>query len=314
MIILLNVVFPVFAIILAGFLCGRLGLLSGSSLEGLNKFVYWIALPALLFRAMAAVDLEALLNWSFIGAYVGGQAITMVVASLAGLWLFKNSASEAAINGMNGVYGNTGFLGIPLMLAAFGEVATVPTIITVVVNSALVVGVAILFVELGSNQATGVRQLLRDISGALAKNPMLVAPVAGIAWALTGAPLPLAIDRFCELLGAAAGPCALFAIGMFLVGKPVASGVGEVSCTVFIKLLVQPALTWWIASEILEMPPLLTAVAVIMAATPTGAGSFVLAQQYGVYVQRTSSVILFSTVFSIVTIFLLLNHFDPLMM
>ncbi|MFC6671155.1 AEC family transporter [Marinobacterium aestuariivivens] len=313
MAILLNVVLPVFAIILAGFICGHKGLLGEGSFEGLNKFVYWIALPALLFRAMAAVDIDALLNWSFLGAYVGGQALTMIVGGLAGLWLFRNSLSEAAMNSMNTVYGNTGFLGIPLMLAAFGDAATVPTIITVVVNSAVVVGAATLFIELGSNEATSLRQLLRDISAALIKNPMLVAPVAGIAWALIGQPLPLAVDRFCELLGAAAGPCALFAIGMFLVGKPISSGAGEVSCAVFIKLIVQPAITWWIAAELLQMPPLLTAVAVIMAATPTGAGSFVLAQQYGVYVQRTSSVILFSTVVSVLTIFWLLYHFDYLM-
>ncbi|WP_210395598.1 AEC family transporter [Motiliproteus sediminis] len=313
MTILLNVVFPVFAIILAGYLCGRRRLLGEGAGEGLNKFVYWVALPALLFRAMAAVDIEQLLNWDFIGAYVGGQALTMVLGIAIGCWFFRNTLAEGALNGMNVIYGNTGFLGIPLALAAFGSAATVPTIITVVVNSALVVGVATVLVELSLNRASGAAELVKDVVLALAKNPMLVAPVAGILWALAGWPLPPALDKFCELLGAAAGPCALFAIGLFLVGKPVSSGLGEVSVALVIKLLVQPAVTWWLAVSVFDMSPLWAAVAVVMAATPTGAGSFVMAQQYGVYVQRTSSVILLSTVFSVLTLFALLYGYDHLL-
>lgn len=308
--ILLNIILPIFAIIGAGYFCGRKDLLGDGSTEGLNKFVYWIALPALLFRAMANVELNELFNWDFIGAYVGGQAITMVLGVLVGCVVFKNSLAQGGMNGMNVVYGNVGFLGVPLAFAAFGDAASVPTIITVVVNSAVVVGVATVIIELAQRRSASIASILYDVLMALVKNPMLVAPVLGILWATIDYPLPLPIDKFCELLGAAAGPCALFAIGLFLVGKPISSGLGEVSVAVLIKLIVQPALTWWLATAVFEMPPLWVAVAVIMAATPTGAGSFVMAQQYGVYVQRTSSVILLSTIGSVVTLFWLLYQFN----
>jgi len=311
--ILLNVVLPVFAIIMVGYLCGKRRLLGEGASAGLNQFVYWVALPALLFRAMARVDIQALFDGSFWGAYVGGQALTMLLGVGIGLWLFRNSLAEGALNGMNAIYGNTGFLGIPLALAAFGDAATVPTIITVVVNSALVVGVTTILIELALHKASSPAQLARHVAKSLLKNPMLIAPIAGILWAASGLTLPASVDKFCEILGAAAGPCALFAIGLFLVGKPIAADLREVGFALLLKLLVQPALTWWLATQVLEMPPLWVAVAVIMAATPTGAGSFVMAQQYGVYVQRTSSVILLSTLLSVLTLSGLLYHYQALM-
>lgn len=311
--ILLNIVFPIFAIILAGYLCGRFHLLSPDATSGINQYVYWVALPALLFKAMAVVDVGLILDPDFFGAFVGGQAIAMTFAMTAGLVLFGNTLAESGVNGMNSVYGNTGFLGIPLALAAFGEKAAVPTIITVVVNSALVIAAAIAIVEFSHNRGTRISVLLRNVSKAICKNPMLVSPALGLIWALQSEPLPDAILRFCDLLGSSAGPCALFAIGLFLVGKPLASGRSEVLVMVFAKLVLHPVLTWLLAVWVFDLKPLWIAVAVLMAAMPTGAGSFVLAQQYQIKLQRTSSIILVSTIISVVTIFLLLQHFHPLL-
>lgn len=314
MTILLNIVFPIFAIILAGFLCGRFRLLDDRSSEGLNKFVYWVALPALLFRAMSNVELEQVFDADFLGVYVGAQALTMLGAMLLGMLLFRNTLAEAGINGMNAIYGNTGFLGIPLALAAFGEAATVPTIITVVVNSAVVVAAATLVVEFSLQKGSASHgKVVWGVLKALLKNPMIIAPVLGIFWAMQPEPLPASIDKFCELLGYAAGPCTLFAIGLFLVGKPISSGFKEVSVITGIKLVIQPLLTWWLAMAVFNLSPLWTAVAVLMAATPTGAGSFVLALQYQLHVQRTSTIILLSTVISVATIFLLLQQYQALL-
>lgn len=311
--VLLNIVFPIFAIILAGFLCGRFHLLSPDATAGINQYVYWVALPALLFKAMAVVDVGLILDPDFFGAFVGGQAIAMAFAMTAGLVLFGNTLAESGINGMNSVYGNTGFLGIPLALAAFGERAAVPTIITVVVNSALVIAATIAIVEFSQNRGTHISVLLRNVSKAICKNPMLISPALGLTWALQSEPLPDAILRFCDLLGSSAGPCALFAIGLFLVGKPLASGRSEVLVMVFAKLVLHPILTWLLAVWVFDLKPLWIAVAVLMAAMPTGAGSFVLAQQYQINLQRTSSIILVSTIISVVTIFLLLQHFYPML-
>ncbi len=308
---ILAVVLPVFAIILSGFLCGRFKLLGDGSSEALNKFVYWVALPALLFRAMVNVDLKVLFDWGFLGAYVGAQAVTLVLAMAVGYWLFRNSFAEAAMNGMNAIYGNTGYMGIPLAMAAFGTASTVPTIITVVVNSAVVVALTTILIEVAQNRGAGAVGVIKDVGRALGGNPMLVAPVTGILWASTGLGLATPVDNFCQILGAAAGPCALFAIGLFLVGKPISEGLGEVSVNFVMKLAVQPLVTWWLAVSVFEVDPLWVMVGILMAALPTGAGSFVLAQTYRVYVQRTSSAILLSTVASVLTLSVFFVLFPP---
>jgi predicted permease len=260
---------------------------------------------------MVNVELEVLFNWEFLGAYVGAQGGTMALTMILGMWWFRNSVAEAAINGMNAIYGNTGYMGIPLALAAFGSASTVPTIITVVINGAVVVAVTTVLIEVSQNRAGGVLGIVKDVTHALVSNPMLVAPVLGIAWATTGLGLATPVNNFCQILGAAAGPCALFAIGLFLVGKPISEGVGEVSVNVILKLAVQPVVTWWLAVEVFHLEPLWVTVAVLMAALPTGAGSFVLAQTYQIYVQRTSSAILFSTVVSVLTLSVFFVLFPP---
>lgn len=308
---ILDVVLPVFAIILSGFVCGRLRLLGEGSSEALNKFVYWVALPALLFRAMVSVDLAVLFDWGYLGAYLGAQGITLLLAMAMGYWLFRNSFAEASMNGMNAIYSNTGYMGIPLAMAAYGNAATVPTIITVVVNSAVVVGLTTVLIEVAQNRGGGALGIAKDVASALVANPMLMAPVLGIAWAMTGFGLATPVDNFCKILGAAAGPCALFAIGLFLVGKPVSEGLGEVSANLAMKLLVQPLVTWWLAVAVFQVEPLWATVGVLMAALPTGAGSFVLAQTYRVYVQRTSSEILLSTVLSVLTLSVFFLVYPP---
>jgi predicted permease len=260
---------------------------------------------------MVTVDLEVLFNWGFLGAYVGAQGITFVLAMLLGEWLFRNSFSEAAMNGMNAVYSNTGYMGIPLALAAFGSASTVPTIITVVVNSAVVVALTTVFIEVAQNRGGGVVGIVRDVVRALVTNPMLMAPMLGIVWSATDFGLATPVNNFCTILGAAAGPCALFAIGLFLVGKPISEGLGEVSANLGMKLVVQPLITWWLAVAVFDLDPLWVVIGVLMAALPTGAGSFVLAQTYQVYVQRTSSAILLSTVLSVLTLSVFFVLFPP---
>lgn len=308
---ILNIVLPVFAIVATGYFCGRRGLLGDDSSRALNSFVYWVALPALLFRAMATVDVARVFDPAFLtgfcAAILGIWAFSLALARLA----FGRSMAEAALHGMNGVYGNSGYMGIPLAIAAYGQAAALPAIVATVVNTVLVVGLAILLIEVGANRGVGTGRVLARVSGALVRNPMLVAPALGLVWAASGWPLPAPLSAFTSILGAAAGPCALFAIGLFLVGKPLREGLGEVGVMTATKLLLQPALTALLVFAVLPTEPLWATVAVLMAAMPTGAGSFVLAQNYGIYVQRTSSVILIGTVLSIATISLFFLLLPP---
>jgi len=308
---ILNIVLPVFAIVAAGYLCGARGLLGEDSSVALNRFVYWVALPAMLFRAMATVDLQRDLDPDFFIGFLGAIILLAIVSILAARLLFGRNLAEAAIHGMNGVYGNSGYMGIPLAITAYGEAAALPAIVATVINTALVVGMAIFLIEFGTKGGGNPVRVIGSVVSAMARNPMLVAPVLGLAWAAGGIALPVPVDSFTSILGAAAGPCALFAIGLFMVGKPRSDGRVEVGVMTLTKLAAQPLLTAVMVLLVFPVDPLWAKVAILMAALPTGAGSFVLAQAYGIYVLRTSSVILTSTVLSVATISIFFFWFPP---
>jgi malonate transporter len=144
--------------------------------------------------------------------------------------------------------------------------------------------------------------LLRDLTRALATNPLVMAPALGLAVRASGLAMPTPIETFLTLLGGAAGPCALFALGLFLVGKRLRANAAEVAWVTVVKLAVQPAVTWLLAVPLLGLAPFWAGSVVLLSGLPTAALVFTLAQRYGVYVDRASSATLASTVLSVLTI------------
>lgn len=302
----LDVSLPVFAIILAGYLLGRAGLLGQASSEALNQFVYWIALPPLLFLAMAGASLGEILHWPFIGAFLGSILIIWGAGIGIGALRYRPKPAVLTMQGMNASFSNTGYMGIPLFLTAFGPDGTLPAVIATVLNSAIVIGGTIVLIELDLTQGAGLRKAVIDVTRALVTNPLVIAPVAGLVWGALHLPIPAPIGTFGDLLGASAGPCALFAIGLFLATRSLSALMGgrraiEVTWLMILKLVLQPLVTWWLARH-LGLDPFWAASAVILAALPTGALAFVIASRYGIYAERTSAAILGSTVASVVTL------------
>ena len=308
--VVVNVAIPVFAIMLAGYLAGRFRLLGTDASSALNTFVYWFALPPVLFLSMARVPFEQIFNWPFLWAYIIGMALAASLAVIVSRWVFGNSFSATTLHTLTATFGNTGYMGIPLMLAAYGSGGTLPAIVTTAFGSAVIIGLAILLVEFGEGETSRPGKALRDAVVAVLKGPLFIATIAGIIWQASGLALPEWLVNFGSLMGDAAGPCALFAMGLFLVGKPVSSGVGEVGWMVVLKLFIHPALTWLLAVYVFDLELEMLRGVVLMAALPTGALSFVVAQRYGVFVQRSSAAILFSTVASVVTLSAILAWFS----
>lgn len=311
MTVILNVTLPVFAIIALGWTMGRLGVLGDAATEALNKFVYWVALPPALFLATARNPIAEFVNGPFLGAFLGSMLAVFALGALLGRLIHRSPPEVTVMQALNACFSNTGYMGIPLFIAAFGPQGVAPAALATVVMSAVMVGLAVVALELSGASGKGVAAALGDVVRALGRNPLVVAPVAGLALSALGAPLPRPLVTFCEITGAAAGPCALFAIGLFLAGRPLTGQLGEVAWITALKLVVQPALCWWLATRIFAMEPEWAAAAVILAALPTGALTFVVAQQYRTYVEKTSTAILVTTVVSTITLSLVLAAYVP---
>jgi malonate transporter len=301
---ILNTALPFFALIFCGYGAGRFRLLSEASIAGVNAFVFYFALPTFLFNLVAASQLKNILNGSFVAAYLSAGFSVFVVAALLGRLLFKVQPGEAALQGSAAVLGNTGYMGLPLVAAVFGEEAAIPLVLGLTLEVTLIIPFTVALVE-ATKGSGGWARVPSSVTGALARNPLIVAIFAGALISAIGLGLPTPVENFTDLLGGTAGPCALFALGATLAGRSLSTGLGEVSYMTSFKLFVHPS-AMWLTTQLFDVAPLWAAVAVLGAALPVAANVFILARQYDTYVDRISSAILLSTVVSVGTVSTLL--------
>jgi malonate transporter len=309
-----DVILPVFGIILTGYFSGRIKLLGPDSSDALNKFCYWFALPPVLFLGPARVPLDQVFNLPFIATFMGGVAITWLIALVVGVIAFRDRPAVVALALLSGTFSNAGYMGIPLFLAAFGPEGVLPAVISTVSYTLLLVATTVIIVEADlAGQGGAIRAFGKVLKG-LATSPLIVAPLSGLAFNVSGLPMPKPLSNFGELLGAAAGPAALFALGLFLSTRSLRTLVGgkklaEVGWLVYVKLIIQPLATWWLAGYF-GLDAFWRGSAVILASLPTAALCFVLAQQYKQFVERASATILISTVLSPVVISTIMILFE----
>lgn len=309
MLAVVEAVFPVFGLILLGYLAARRNLLGPAAGDVLNTFVVWLALPALLFGAMAGISWDELNEPGFTAAMLLGMLAVFFLSFLAP-GEPRRALADRSINGLNASYPNSGYMGIPLCLAVFGPQALPATVIGMVLTTCALFIVAIVLIEVDLQKEPGIWRMARKVGGALCTNPLLVAPAIGLALSTAGIGLPSPVERFTTLLGAAASPCALVTIGLFLAHT---AGDGEgrtVARLVILKLLVQPVVTAVLVFYVFSMPLMWAQVAVLLSALPTGTGPFMLAKLYDRDIVATSRSILLSTVISVLTISALIAWYE----
>ena len=300
----LLVILPVFALILAGVIARRTGVLGPHATRELNRFVVWLALPCLLFDIVAHARWGDLWRLGFIAAFAGGS-FGVFALTLALRWNRKRHLADAAIDGLNAAYANTGFIGFPLAAAVFGAPSLTPTLIAAILTVCVLFGFALILVEAGLQSEGHPLHIARKVGLSLCKNPLLVAPVAGAVVPLLGVSLPAPAESFLKLLGGAASPCALVALGLFLADKREggeAVPVTDTALLVVLKLGMQPLLTWVLAVFVCHLSPALTTMCVVLSALPTGTGPFMVAEFYQRESTVTARVILASTVLALLTL------------
>jgi malonate transporter len=289
---------PFFAVIGLGYVSGRARFFSVEATAYLTRFVFYFALSAMLFGFAANLDIGAVFSWPFVLAYT--LATTVVWLVVAGVALVRRTSREVAVfEAHAGVIGNVGFLGIPMLSLLLGPDAVGPVLLVLAVD-------LIVFSSLLTMLVTGLRagrvglQTFGILAVGLAKNPMIVSVALGILWGTTGLTLPGPVNEFLTLLGAAATPCALFAIGACLAGRS-AERVEIAGWIAFAKLVLHPAAVA-AACWTFGVNGYGAGVMIAAAALPVAGNVFILAQHYGVAPQRVSTAILLSTAASVLTV------------
>lgn len=290
---------PFFALIAVGYGAGRTGFFSEEATAYLTKFVFYFALSAMLFRFASNLSLSEVFDPRFMAAYLWGSGFVYGIAMAVG-FLRGRGVEEASIEAQCAVIGNVGFLGVPMLALLLGEEA-VGYVMMVLAMDLIVFGSLIVILITGGRDGRMNVAILGTVGLGLLKNPMIVSITLGLLWSAFALPIPGPLEQFVSILGAAATPGALFAIGASLASKS-AERLAVAGWLSFAKLVLHPAFVTFSALFLFPVAPYPAAVMIACASLPVAGNIYILAQHYGVAPHRVSASILISTAFSVVTV------------
>lgn len=290
---------PFFALIGVGYWAGRVRIFPPEAVAWLTKFVFYFALSAMLFRFAANLSLAEIFDLSFVLAYL--SATTLVYLIAMGVALFRERGlEEAAMEAQCATSGNTGFLGVPMLVVLLGPAAAGPVLMVLTVDMVVFSSLITLIITGARGGALGLHTL-RTLAVGWLRNPMVVSIVLGLIWSGLALPVPAPVNEFLALLGGAATPGALFAIGASLAGRG-AERLGVAGWLSFAKLVLHPLAVAIAALWLFPVDRAAAGVMIAAASLPVAGNVYILAQHYGVAPQRVSTAILISTAVSILTV------------
>ncbi len=299
----LGVIAPVIAIIATGFLAAMFGLFSAQQVQTMNRIVFLIAAPALLFRNVVLTQIPELIPWGLFISYYGAMLFCLALSLIFGLVVFaKRRQVERVIIAFGSCFSNTVMLGIPIILTAFGAAASLPLFLILAFHGLLVFSVGTFLLELSTRPQIDWRRLGPEFLRSLASQQIILALLAGVIWNFTGLGLTPVIDQFLALLGQAAIPVALLAVGGLLARTPFRSSLSGALYISAFKLVLMPLMVFASARYIFDLPPLWVASITLLSAMPTGVFTSVFASRYQAAEEEASSAIALSSVAGIVTI------------
>ena len=302
---------PIFGLMAFGYGATFTRVFDAAAAQALAAFVFYFAIPLMLFRSMAGASLPDQIPWGYLlSYYIGVVAVFATGMGLAGAW-FGGSFERRAITGFGGAFGNTVLLGIPLVLTSFGEEAGLPLFLMLAFHSTLLFTAITVVIEVGRGSREGLRELPLKVVGGLAGNPILWGLLGGIAINLAGLELPGPLEHFMALIGGAAVPCALFSVGASLRAYRVMGALPPAALMVALKLFAHPLIVWALARFVFAVPPLWANVAVLLAALPVGVNVYLFAVRYDAGQAESASAILLSSVLSVATLAIVLLWLGP---
>ncbi|MEX4007804.1 AEC family transporter [Neoaquamicrobium sediminum] len=299
---IVGLVLPFFGMILLGAIAARITRQPLEALGWMNTFIVYIALPALFFQLIARTPIEQLTEWRYIFGVVLSTYLVFSLMFVGSVIVSRGEIAESTIKGLAAAYGNIGYMGPGLALLALGPEAAVPVALIFCFENVLHFAIAPTMMALAGDEKASPGQVALGVVKRIALHPFIIATAVGVlaAWLKFEPPVPVA--RLLEYLAQAAAPCALFVMGVTLALQPLRRVPRELGAIVTLKLVVHPILCYLVLSLIGNFSEVWVFSAVLLAGLPTATNVFVIAQQYGVWVQRASASLLLTTVLSVVSV------------
>ena len=309
---ILAVTVPFFALVLAGYLAGRRHVLPESAIPGLNAFVLYFALPCMLFRFGSSTPVVELLNPAVLGTWLLAAGL-IVFFTIATSLSARVGLKDAAFGALVASFPNTGFMGVPLLVALLGPAAAGPMICTILADLFVTTSLCIALAQMHDAAGLGTRAALaRALRGALS-NPMPWSIAAGALFSVAGIKLAGPPEVVVRMLGDAASPVALFTIGAVLwrAGRHAhtRTPLALYLPVALMKLLLHPLLVFTLAAGAVSLGAALSGFQVMVitltAALPSASNVAMLAERYGADNGRITRIIMSSTVLAFASFTLL---------
>jgi len=274
-----NVLFPVMVLIALGSGLTRIGFMGREFIGGLNKLTYWVALPALIFRAAASAGTPPVSSL-WISLAVAAATLSALGIAVALAAILKQPAHERRTFVECAYFGNLAYIGLPVLAHSLGlvSIGERPELLSTTVIAMTILTVLNNLLALIVLKPRGVTPL--KMARRLALNPVVMGGFLGIAWGTAGLGLPEAVDHSLQTLGGMAVPAALLCIGGSLLSAPLRGRLGGIAVSTLVKVAALPVAAWLFAWW-LGLSPADTRIVLIFAACPTAAAAYTMASQMG---------------------------------
>jgi predicted permease len=299
---ILRLILPFFGVLFLGYGAARLRRVSEDGVAGLTFFVTCLAMPALFFRLVAETPLTGAAVLTFVLTTTFATYCVFAIAFSVGALTNGGQITQATVQGLVGSYSNVAMMAPALVLAAFGAAAALPMALIFTFDNALIVASVPLMMTLGGTVRVDPAELGQTIVRRALLNPLVIATALGLFFALTGLPVPAPVDSLLSLLGGAAAPAALFAVGIGLNGRSIDKVPPDLPALIGIKLIVHPLIVYLLLSWVGDFDPVWVHAAVLMAALPPATGVIAYAREYKSYREWASVGVMLGTVISIATV------------
>jgi malonate transporter and related proteins len=309
-----DLIVPVFAVIVTGWLAGYLGYVARDLSDALIHFAYNVAMPALLVVTIAHEPARSLLAWRFLVAFGGGSLLCFVIVFAALRAFGGQGLAGAAMLGGAASMTNTGFVALPVLKATYGAPAVLPAAIATVFVAVVMFPAAVLMQELDAHGPGGSVFPPWKLARRVILNPMVLSTLVGVAWAAAGVPMPGPVNAYLQILADSLTACALFAIGLGLSIEGLRSNIGRSAALAAVKLGLMPLIVLGLSIE-LKVEPLYLIAAVVCAAVPTAKTVYILSGEYHCEESTVAATVSLTTLCSIGTLMVwiyVLAKFFPL--
>lgn len=300
---LLDVILPVFLVIGFGYGVTRAGWLGEAAVDGLMRFAQNFAVPCLLFRSIAHLDLGSAYDAGLMVSFYAGAFAGFLVCFIGAMVLFSRPMTDAVAIGFAGLFSNSLLLGLAITERAYGAGALEANFAIISLHAPLLYGFGIALMEWARTRGRGLSgvALGRQIGRAILGQSLVIGILLGFAVNLAGNPLPGVFWAGVDMVSGAAIPVALFGLGGVLVRYRIEGDAGPVVLIAAASLVLHPLVTWGLGRHVFDLDTPALRSAVVTAAMAPGVNAYMFAHMYGVAKRVNASAVLVATALSIGT-------------